>query len=274
MTPHCSPFPHLSLTLPGPGRENPPVRAGEIRRSAPGECASVRATRNQCGTTPERFRPGTAPSATLPPQAGRRCKDWGGGHSGPGGGGGSDRSETISLTRVTWVMWRQKIYRGLVLSASTLNVSGVCLRSKDSKDVKIGSKVWDVLFANVTFIHRRWRRCGLRPINKVIPKFFKLQIKRKLIHLTSVYSLTHSPICPHNALFSHLKLFSGFRVCFIINNGDFALITYFLENNDLLAVRPQTNQASLGFLLFSPSLNFLEGLGGGEVNPFITKKKI
>ena len=46
----------------------------------------------------------------------------------------------------------------------------------------------------------------------------------------------------------------------------FALITYFLENNDLLAVRPQTNLASLGFLL--------EGLGGGEVNPFITKKKL
>ena len=45
---------------------------------------------------------------------------------------------------------------------------------------------------------------------------FKLQMKWKLIHLTSVYSLTDSLICPHNALVSHLKLVPGFLACFSI----------------------------------------------------------
>ena len=47
-------------------------------------------------------------------------------------------------------------------------------------------------------------------------------MKWKLIHLASVYSLTHSLsdslICPHDALESHLQLFPGFRPCFILFN--------------------------------------------------------
>ena len=40
----------------------------------------------------------------------------------------------------------------------------------------------------------------------------------KIINLPSVYSLTHSLICPHNALVSHLKLVPGCRDCFIIQS--------------------------------------------------------
>ena len=43
--------------------------------------------------------------------------------------------------------------------------------------------------------------------------FLKLQMKWKLIHLLSVYSLTHWLICLHNALVSHLNLVPGFRAC-------------------------------------------------------------
>ena len=63
------------------------------------------------------------------------------------------------------------------------------------------------------------------PVQQVCYKFFllrflKLQMKGKLIHLPSIYSLTnsltHSIICPHKALVSHLKLVPGFRVCYYL----------------------------------------------------------
>ena len=42
----------------------------------------------------------------------------------------------------------------------------------------------------------------------------KLQTKWQLIHIPSVYLLTYSLICPHNALVSQLKPVPGFWACF------------------------------------------------------------
>ena len=50
-------------------------------------------------------------------------------------------------------------------------------------------------------------------IQKIV---LKLQMKWKLMLLTSVYSLTHSLICLHNALVSNFKLVPGFRACFCL----------------------------------------------------------
>ena len=59
------------------------------------------------------------------------------------------------------------------------------------------------------------RACSLRKtLKKTYLLYFILKKKSKLVHLTSVYSLTHSLlllllICPHNAHLSYLSLSPG-----------------------------------------------------------------
>ena len=66
--------------------------------------------------------------------------------------------------------------------------------------------------------------------------FMKLQITWKLIHLPSVYILTHWLICPHNALEFHLKLFPGFQAFF--QSKHFKAIT----NVNLTTLDDRSNQ--------------------------------